>query len=139
MAWLVAQNLCNRYLTTWRENWQIINNERIPDLDLAKVMWLEGTFNCKWRDVNLKTLKDTHKEKAFSNKTPTLPKSLNMNILVVATSRSTQKRYSSFLNKVFVFQKICFKFKVMKTLKKSSDCHVKTCRLSNQENSPALK
>ena len=32
-------------------------------------------------------------------------------ILVV----STKKRYSSFLKKVFVFQKICFKVKVLKT------------------------
>ena len=29
---------------------------------------------------------------------------------------------------VFVFQKICFKVKVLKTFKISTDCHVKTCR-----------
>ena len=40
----------------------------------------------------------------------------------------TKKRYSSFLKKVFVFQKICFKVKVLKTFKIFSDCHIKTCR-----------
>ena len=30
---------------------------------------------------------------------------------------STKKRYSSFLKKVFVFQKICFKVKVLKMFK----------------------
>ena len=34
---------------------------------------------------------------------------------------STKKRYSSFLKKVFVFQKICFKVKVLKTFKISTD------------------
>ena len=36
--------------------------------------------------------------------------------------------YSSLLKKVFVFQKIYFKVKVMKTFKISTDCHIKTCR-----------
>ena len=40
----------------------------------------------------------------------------------------TKKRYSSFLKKVFLFQKICFKVKVLKTFKISSDYHRKTCR-----------
>ena len=41
---------------------------------------------------------------------------------------STKKWYSSFLKKNFVFQKICFKVKVLKTLKIPNDCHIKTCR-----------
>ena len=41
---------------------------------------------------------------------------------------STKKRYSSFLKRIYVFQKICFKFKVLKTFKTSNDCHIKTCR-----------
>ena len=41
---------------------------------------------------------------------------------------STKKRYSSFLKKVVVFQKICFKFKVLTTFKMSTNCHIKTCR-----------
>ena len=41
---------------------------------------------------------------------------------------STKKRYSSFLKKVFVFQKICFKVKVLKTFETFTDCHIKTCR-----------
>ena len=45
-------------------------------------------------------------------------------ILVV----STKKRYSSFLKKVFVFQKICFKVKVLETFENVPDCHIKTCR-----------
>ena len=38
---------------------------------------------------------------------------------------STKKQLSSFLKKVFVIQKICFKVKVLKTFKTSSDCHIK--------------
>ena len=41
---------------------------------------------------------------------------------------STKKLYSRFLKKVSVFQKICFKVEVLKTLKISTDCHIKTCR-----------
>ena len=41
---------------------------------------------------------------------------------------STKKWYSSFLKKVFVFQKICFKVKVLKTFETFTDCHIKTCR-----------
>ena len=40
---------------------------------------------------------------------------------------STKKWYSSFLLKVFVFQKIRFKAKVLKTFKLFTDCHIKTC------------
>ena len=43
-------------------------------------------------------------------------------ILVV----STKKRYSSFLEKIFVFQKICFKVKLLKTFETLTDCHLKT-------------
>ena len=39
-----------------------------------------------------------------------------------------KNRYSNFLEKVFVFQKIFFKVKVLKTFKISSDCYIKTCR-----------
>ena len=41
---------------------------------------------------------------------------------------STEKRYSSYLKKVFVFQKICFKVKVLKSFKTFTDCRIKTCR-----------
>ena len=41
---------------------------------------------------------------------------------------STKRRYFSFLKKVFAFEKICFKFKVLKTFKFSSDCDIKSCR-----------
>ena len=40
----------------------------------------------------------------------------------------TENRYSSLLKKVFVLQKICFKVKVLKTFKVSTDYHIKTCR-----------
>ena len=39
---------------------------------------------------------------------------------------STKKRWSSFLEKVFVFQKICFKVKLLNTFKGSSYFRVKT-------------
>ena len=38
-----------------------------------------------------------------------------------------KKRCSGFLKKVFVLQKICFKVKVLKKFKISTDCHIKTC------------
>ena len=41
---------------------------------------------------------------------------------------STEKRYYSLLKKVFVFQKIWFKVKILKSVKISRDCHIKTCR-----------
>ena len=41
---------------------------------------------------------------------------------------STKKRYSSFLKKVSVYQKIRFKVKVLKTFKISTDCYIKTLR-----------
>ena len=40
---------------------------------------------------------------------------------------STKKRYSSFLKKGFIFEKIDFKVKLLTTLKISTDCHIKTC------------
>ena len=45
--------------------------------------------------------------------------------------RSPKKLYFSFLKQVFIFQKICFKVKVSKTFKISSDCHIKHIDLSN--------
>ena len=41
---------------------------------------------------------------------------------------STKKRDSSFLKKIFVFHKICFRVKVLKACKISTDCHIKACR-----------
>ena len=41
---------------------------------------------------------------------------------------STKKRYSSFLRKVFIFQKIYFKVKVLKYFKICRDCHIETYR-----------
>ena len=40
----------------------------------------------------------------------------------------TKKRCSSFLKNVFIFQRICFKFKVLKTFKHFTNHHIKTCR-----------
>ena len=41
---------------------------------------------------------------------------------------SNKKWYSCYLNEAFVFQKISFKVKVLKTFKLFTDCHIKTCR-----------
>ena len=35
---------------------------------------------------------------------------------------------SVFCKRVFVFQKICFKVKLLKTFKIFTDCHIKKCR-----------
>ena len=48
------------------------------------------------------------------------------NVAILTLVFSTKKRYSNLLKKVFVFQTICFKIKVLKTLQTSSD--IKTCR-----------
>ena len=53
---------------------------------------------------------------------------LNGNDVLSILLASTKKRYSSFLKKVFVFQKICFKVKVLKTFETFTDCDIKTCR-----------
>ena len=43
---------------------------------------------------------------------------------------STKKWYSSFLKYVFIFQKICFKVKVLKTFETSPDCHIAWLRIA---------
>ena len=45
---------------------------------------------------------------------------------------STKKRNSSFLKKIFVFQKIYFKFKLLKTFNIFTDCHIKACQSLKQ-------
>ena len=50
------------------------------------------------------------------------------NVALSIVVLSTKKRYSGFSEKVFVFQKTCFKVKTLKTFKISSDCHMKICR-----------
>ena len=52
---------------------------------------------------------------------------LNGNDVFSVLVVSTKKRYSTFLKKVFAFQKICFKVNVlMKTFETFTDCHIKT-------------
>ena len=41
---------------------------------------------------------------------------------------STKKRYSSLLCSIFFFEKMCFKVRVLNTLKISTDRHIKSCR-----------
>ena len=41
---------------------------------------------------------------------------------------SNEKQYPSFLKKVFVLQKSCFKVNPLKKFKIFTDCHIKTCR-----------
>ena len=49
------------------------------------------------------------------------------NAMFSVVALSAKKLYSSFLEKVLVFQEICFKSKVLKMFKISSDFHIKTC------------
>ena len=53
------------------------------------------------------------------------------NILFSISVTSNKRQYSSFWKKAFIFQKIYFKVKVMKTFKISFDFHVKTYRSLN--------
>ena len=66
---------------------------------------------------------------------------LHGNVAFSVAVFSSEKWYSSFLKKVLVFQKTCFKIKVLKTLKISSNFyikiygvpyHIKTSPLANQ-------
>ena len=47
------------------------------------------------------------------------------NVVLSIVALATKTAYSSFLKKVLVFQKTCYKFKVFKKFKISSDCHIK--------------
>ena len=42
-------------------------------------------------ELSNRQLKDTHREKALSNKTPALTKSMNMDIWVVGTTKFSKK------------------------------------------------
>ena len=53
---------------------------------------------------------------------------LNGNGVFSILVASTKKRYPSFSKNIFVFQKICFKVKVLKRIETLTDCHIKTCR-----------
>ena len=46
---------------------------------------------------------------------------------------STKKRFFSFSNNRFVFRKICFKIKVLKTFKIFTDCYIKNMPISQTE------
>ena len=103
--------------------------------------------------IQLQFLRIVTGKKTPSNKTLTLSKSMNMDIWVVGTlkqsllcenlkpkqnfrknkvvARKTLFPVISFLKRVCVLQKSCFKIKVLKTFRISSDCHIKTCHLSN--------
>ena len=58
---------------------------------------------------------------------------MNRNDVLSISVVLTKKWYSSFLKKVFLFQKICFKVKVLKTFETFTDCHIKHVDLSNGE------
>ena len=47
--------------------------------------------------------------------------------------RSTKNRYSNFLKKVLNFQKVSLKLRVLKTLKNSSDSHIKNMPIPQTE------
>ena len=50
---------------------------------------------------------------------------LHRNVALAILVLSAKNRYSSFLKRARVFQEICFKVKVLKALKFSSDYHMK--------------
>ena len=54
------------------------------------------------------------------------------NIAISILALWTKKQLPGFLKKVFVFQKISFKVKVVKTFKISSGCHIKSYRSFKQ-------
>ena len=48
------------------------------------------------------------------------------NVAFLILALSTKKSYSSFLEKVFILQNICFKVKILKMFQISSDSYIKT-------------
>ena len=50
------------------------------------------------------------------------------NVTLSMTLLSTKQRYTRFLKMVLILHKTCFKVKVSKMFKISSDCHIRTCR-----------
>ena len=112
-------------------------------------IWIVGTKNpLLWEVLKLK--QDFQKNKTVTSKTlffvigPFC--SHHSNCLTLTTDMTllygndafsillllTKKGFSSYLSKLFVFQKMCFKVKVLKTFKISTDCHIKNVDLSNE-------
>ena len=58
---------------------------------------------------------------------------LNVNDVFLILVVLTKKRNSIFFKKVFVFQKTCFKVKVLKAFETFSDCHKKNVPFSQTE------
>ena len=62
---------------------------------MIQVLCVTEFIHLSWLGFyNLKKLKDTHREKAPSNKTPSLTKSMNMDIWVVGTSNHGNVAFS---------------------------------------------
>ena len=55
------------------------------------------------------------------------------NVAIAILVLSTEKFYSSFLKKDFVFHEIWFKVKVSKTCKTFNGCHIKHANLSKKK------
>ena len=110
--WYIKLTLCKRFL-----NWNKI-------LCLKKVVTGKPTFFvidvfCAYRSILTMAfdMAVLYGNDAFS-------------ILVL----STKKWYYSYLKKIFIFQKICFIVKVLKSFQISTDCHIKTCQHANLPN-----
>ena len=117
-----------------------IKLQRFRKLWIWTFGWLVYRINSLYEVLRLK--QNFRKNKVVAAKTPFFvigqfytPPSICLNIEFWQSSfvweccafiLSIFKRYSSYLKRLCVFQKICFKIKEMKTFKTSSDCHVKT-------------
>ena len=121
------------------------NKTQAPTKIMNMEIWVVGVqMNSLWEVPKLK--QNFHRNKIVTCKTPFFVIGLfcthHSNVLKLASDMavlsgndafsilvlSTKRWYSSFLKKSFVFQKICFKVKVLKTFKTFTDCRIKTCR-----------
>ena len=130
---------------------RILAGKYHPKIKLQRLRKMRiWTFGSLVHQVNsfqevLKLKQIFQKNKAVTHKTPLFVVNFVVTILFVLTLASgrtvlngndmfliavvsTKKRYSSFSNKVFVFQKFWIKVNVLKTFKISTDCQIKTCR-----------
>ena len=61
------------------------NKNNIQRAPLTKLLWRSGYSNLLLKEIIDCCIKDTHSEKALSNKTPALTKSTNMGVWAVST------------------------------------------------------
>ena len=126
------------------------NKTQASTKSMSMDIWVVGTLNLVFVRGSYNSIKFSKKIKEFLEKRHSFRKvNFVLPILFALTSvfskavlygnvalsiivLSSKKHCSSLLKKDLVFQKTCFKVKVIKTLKILSESHVKTCQSLEQ-------